>query len=77
VKTASCAGVDGGTVVGSRSRICSADLVHTNSSGISFQVAAQSKMSAVSSLTLRCAERFSFLVVRAENHRSTRFIHEP
>jgi hypothetical protein len=52
-------------------------LVHTKGPGFSLQVAAQSKMLAASSLKLRCAERFSFLVVSVENHRSTRFVHDP
>src|SRR4051794_11851762 len=48
-----------------------------DSLGSSFHVAAQSLMSAASSLTERCAERCNFFVVNAENHRSTRFIHDP
>ena len=44
---------------------------------LSFQVSTQSRMSWASAWTLRCVERWSFLVVRAENHRSTRFIHDP
>jgi hypothetical protein len=34
-------------------------------------------MSAAKALTERCAERWNFLVARAENQRSTRFIHDP
>ncbi len=49
----------------------------TKGLGPSFQTAAQALMSAASSFTLQWAERLSFLVVRAEDYRSTMFIHEP
>ena len=48
-----------------------------NGVGFSFQVSIQAVMSAASSLTLSCDERWSFLVVSALNQRSTRFIHDP
>jgi len=52
-------------------------LVPGEGSGLSFQVSTQWRMSWASAWTLPGAERWSFLVVRAENHRSTRFIHDP
>jgi hypothetical protein len=47
----------------------SADLCQVNGLGLSFQVSAQLRISAARSLTVRRAERCSFLVVSAENHR--------
>jgi hypothetical protein len=46
----------------------SADLCQMNGFGLSFQVSAQLQIAA-RSLTVRWAERCSFLVVSAENHR--------
>ena len=54
----------------------SADLCQVNGLGLSFQVSAQLRRSAARSLTVRWAERCSFLVVSAENHRSTRWVRD-
>ena len=58
------------------SRISSAVLVHTNGFGSLFQALIHRRMSASSSVTLRCAERRSLRLVSSANHRSTRFIQE-
>ena len=68
----SCASVDGSAVTGEAFKDLLGALVDTNGRGFSFQAAAQAVMSAARSLTLRCAERLSFLVLSVENHRSTR-----
>ena len=44
--------------------------------GFWFQFSTQAVMSAARALTLRCAERCSFLVVSAENQRSTWLSHD-
>ena len=49
---------------------------HEGASGPRFHVLVQARMSASSSVTLRCAERRSFRLVSSANHRSTRFIHD-
>jgi hypothetical protein len=69
--------VEGAAVAGESVEDLLGALVPGEGSGVSFQVSTQSRMSWASAWTLRCAERWSVLVVRAENHRSTRFIYDP
>jgi hypothetical protein len=57
------------------SRIWSAVLAHTNGFGPAFHSLIHLRMSASSSVTLRCAERRSLRVVSSANHRS-RLSHE-
>src|SRR3954451_3047624 len=54
-------------------KISSAVLVQMNGRGSSFQVSIQSRMSALSWRTERCAPRLSLRLVSSANQRSTRF----
>ena len=56
--------------------ISSAVLVHAKGLGSAFHALIHLRMSASSSVTLRCADRRSFRFGSSANHRSTRFIHE-
>jgi hypothetical protein len=69
--------VDCGALAGKALENSSAVLCQTNGLGFWLQLSTHARMSAASFLVLRWAERYSFLVVSAENHRSTRFIHDP
>jgi hypothetical protein len=69
--------VDGGAVAGDAAQDLVGGLGPHEGLGFWFQVSTQSVMSAAKALTERCAERWNFLVARAENQRSTRFIHDP
>jgi hypothetical protein len=58
------------------SRISSAVLVQRYGLGSLYQALIHLRMSASSSVTLRCADRRSLRLVSSANHRSTRLIHE-
>ena len=58
------------------SRISSAGLTHTNGFGFLFHSLIHLRMSASSSVTLRCAERRSLWLVSSANQRSTRLSHD-